>query len=95
MTKQEQLHNAIEVVSDHQWDAHLVLAGNMTNGQELQSGYGTLEQQAALIADLFLKQPQLEQEVKKLQEEANKVEPDLIAIALARLLGGDQSGQAK
>ena len=65
MNKQRQLHEAIQNVTHHAWDALLVLAGDKTSSEELIAGDGTVLEQAALIADFLSKHKEIAMIVSK------------------------------
>ncbi|MBB1080209.1 hypothetical protein H5S09_02840 [Limosilactobacillus sp. STM2_1] len=65
MNKQKQLHEAIQNVTHHAWDAILVLAGDKTSDEELIAGDGTVLEQAALVADFLSKHKEIATLVSK------------------------------
>ncbi|MBB1109910.1 hypothetical protein H5S11_05460 [Limosilactobacillus sp. pH52_RY] len=60
----DQIKSAVEKVTGHKFDAFLVLGASKETGEALQIINGEAALLATLIAELFNKQPQLEQMVK-------------------------------
>ena len=86
----EEIKAAVEKVINHKLDSFIVLGIN-NDGLELSAGKGKAAAIAVLIADLFEKQPALEQMVKDAKSLKSGKLPDDLVKALFNALGGDSN----
>ena len=86
--KTKELQKAVEKVINHKLDSFIVLGIN-NDGLELSAGKGETAVIAVLIADLFEKQPELEQMVKDAKSLKSGKLPDDLVKALFNALGGN------
>lgn len=88
--KTKELQKAVEKVINHKLDSFIVLGIN-NDGLGLSVGKGEAAAIAVLIADLFEKQPALEQMVKDAKSlKSGKLSDDLVK-ALFNALGGNSN----
>ena len=87
----DQIKSAVEKVTGHKFDAFLVLGANEKTGGALEVIEGKAALLATLIAELFNKQPQLEQLVKDAQQLYEGKLPDDLVKALFNMLGGNNN----
>lgn len=88
--KTKELQKAVEKVINHKLDSFIVLGIN-NDGLELSAGKGKAAAIAVLIADLFEKQPALEQMVKDAKSLKSGKLPDDLVKALFNDLGGNSN----
>ncbi|MBB1086409.1 hypothetical protein [Limosilactobacillus fastidiosus] len=89
--KTKELQKAVEKVINHKLDSFIVLGINNNDGLELSVGKGKVAAIAVLIADLFEKQPALEQMVKDAKSLKSGKLPDDLVKALFNALGGNSN----
>lgn len=88
--KTKELQKAGEKVINHKLDSFIVLGKN-NDGLKLSAGKGEAAAIAVLIADLFEKQPALEQMVKDAKSLKSGKLPDDLVKALFNALGGNSN----
>lgn len=83
MNRLNEIENAIEKITGHEFDALVVLGANKQDGLGLQFVEGEAALVAILIADLYENYPQLEPMVKDAQQlKEGKLSDDLVKALL-------------
>lgn len=87
----DQIKSAVKKITGHKLDTILVLGANKETGFALQIVNGEAALLATLIAELYKKNPKLEQMVKDAQQLYEGKLPDDLVKALFNMLGGNSN----